>query len=156
MYIYIYMYMYMYMCIYIYIYIYNRHLGLINAPPLIFFFLQTTFVTIQLLSKWPNIDNILAKTLLIRREIPAAPSWGSSWGSSIFSQNETPPKVISCTYKVLIKGNTFWAPETRSTFGHPQDHPQDDSTLYFLCWIDKSFLVLVVLIYQFSAGPGLY
>ena len=88
--------------------IYNLHLGLINAPPLIcFVFLQTTFFTIHLLSKWPSIDKNMAKTLLIRREIPAAPSWGSSWGSSIFSQNETPQKVISCTHKVLIKSNTF-------------------------------------------------
>ena len=43
----------MYVCnvyIYIYIYVYNLHLGLINAPPLFVFFLQTTFFTINLLS----------------------------------------------------------------------------------------------------------
>ena len=51
--------------VYIYIYIYNRHLGLINAPPLFVFFLQTTFFTIHLLSKRPEIYTILAKTLLI-------------------------------------------------------------------------------------------
>ena len=57
-------------------------------------------------------------------------SWGSSWGSSIFSQSETPQKVISCIRKILIKRNIFWASETQSTFGPPQDHPQDDSKLY--------------------------
>ena len=55
---------------YVYIYIYNRHLGLISAP-LICVFLQTTFVTIHLLSKRPDIYTILAKTLFIWREIPA-------------------------------------------------------------------------------------
>ena len=37
-YIYIYIYIYIHICTYIYIYIYNRHLGLINAPPLILYF----------------------------------------------------------------------------------------------------------------------
>ena len=51
---------------------YNPHLGLINAPPpLIVVFLQTTFFTLHLLSTKTEIYNILAKTLLIRREIPA-------------------------------------------------------------------------------------
>ena len=40
---------------YIYIYIYNPHLGLINVPPLLFVPLKTTFVTIHLLSKRPDI-----------------------------------------------------------------------------------------------------
>ena len=48
------------MCMYLYIY--NRHLGLINAPPLIVVFLQTTSFTIDLLSKRPEIYNIMAKT----------------------------------------------------------------------------------------------
>ena len=64
-----------YVCIYIYIYIYtyiyNRHLGLINAPPLFLLFLQTTFFTIHILSKRPEVYKILAKTLFIRREMPA-------------------------------------------------------------------------------------
>ena len=42
----------------------NRHLGLITAP-LIFIFLRTTFFTIHLLSKRPEIYKIMAKTLLI-------------------------------------------------------------------------------------------
>ena len=90
---------------YVYIYIYNRHLGLINAPPLYLFFLQTTFFTIHLLSKGPDIHNILAKTLLIRREIPAV-HLGGHLGDHPFSLKTRPPqKVISCTYKVLIKCN---------------------------------------------------
>ena len=51
---------------------YNRHLGLINAPPLFICFLQTTSFTIDLLSKRPDIYTIMAKTLLII--LP--PSWG--------------------------------------------------------------------------------
>ena len=51
---------------------YNPHLGLINAPPLILFFLQTTCFTIILLSKRPDIYKIMAKTLLII----FPPSWG--------------------------------------------------------------------------------
>ena len=58
--------------IYIYMYVYNPHLGLINAPPPYFVFLQTTFFTIHLLSTRPEIYNIMAKTLLII----FPPSWG--------------------------------------------------------------------------------
>ena len=53
------------MYIYIYIYICNLHLGLINAPPPECVFLQTTFLTIHLLSQRPDIYKLLAKTLLI-------------------------------------------------------------------------------------------
>ena len=53
--------------------IYNPHLGLINAtPPLFCFFLQTTCVTINLLSKRSDIYTSMAKTLLII----FPPSWG--------------------------------------------------------------------------------
>ena len=62
LYVYVYMYVCMYIHIYIYIYIYNRHLGLINAPPLFLFFLQTTSFTIDLLSKRPAIYKIMAET----------------------------------------------------------------------------------------------
>ena len=51
---------------------YNPHLGLINAPPLICLFLQTTSLTIDLLSKRPDIYKIMAKTL----SIIFPPSWG--------------------------------------------------------------------------------
>ena len=51
--------------------IYNRHLGLINAP-LILFFLQTTSFTIDFLSTMSEIYNNMAKTLLII----FPPSWG--------------------------------------------------------------------------------
>ena len=57
--------------IYIYRYRYKPHLGLMNAP-LFVFFLQTTFVTINLLSKRPDIYTIMAKTL----SIVFPPSWG--------------------------------------------------------------------------------
>ena len=53
------------------VYTYNRHLGLINAPLIVFFF-QTTSFTIDILSKRPEIYNIMAKTLLII----FPPSWG--------------------------------------------------------------------------------
>ena len=73
--------------------IYNRHLGLINAPPpYLCFSSKRPFSLLFLLSKRPEIYKIMAKTLLIRREIPAAPSWGPSWGSSIFSQTRPPKK----------------------------------------------------------------
>ena len=66
------MYIYTYIYIYVHIRICNPHLGLINAsPPLIFVFLQTTFLTIHLLSKRPEIYKGMAKTLLI-----IFPSWG--------------------------------------------------------------------------------
>ena len=39
----------------LYIYMYNPHLGLINVPPLMLFSLKTTFFTIHLLSKRPDI-----------------------------------------------------------------------------------------------------
>ena len=44
-------YIYIYICIHMYRerYTYNPHLGLIKAPPLVLFFLQTTFSTIHLL-----------------------------------------------------------------------------------------------------------
>ena len=58
--------------IYIYIYIYNPLLGLINAPPLIYVFLQTTSFTIALLSNRQDIYKNMAKTLLII----FPPSWG--------------------------------------------------------------------------------
>ena len=78
-YIYIYMHMFVYIYIYIvyniYIYIYNRHLGLINAPPLCCLFLQTAFFTLHLLSKRPEMYKILAKTLLII----FPPSWGDTF-----------------------------------------------------------------------------
>ena len=55
--------------------------------------------------------------------------------------------MISCTYKILIKRNTCLAPETRSTFGHPQDHPQDDSKLYVVVvFINISWYLLFVFI----------
>ena len=52
----------------------NPHLGLINAapPPYLFVFFQTTFFTIHLLSKRPDICKMMAKTLLII----FPPSWG--------------------------------------------------------------------------------
>ena len=89
--IYIYIYIYTYKhYIYIYIYTYNRHLGLINAP-LFFCFLQTTFFTIHLLSKRPEVYTNMAKTLLIRREIPAV-HLGGHLGDHPFSLKTRPPK----------------------------------------------------------------
>ena len=78
------------MCIYIYIYIYNPHLGLINGPPPLFVFpskrpfsLFIYYQKGQTSTKfWPRLYEYVSAT----REIPA----GSSWGSSIFSQSETP------------------------------------------------------------------
>ena len=50
---------------------------------------------------------MLAKTLLIHSATRETPAGGSSWGASIFSQSETPQKVISCRHKVLIKSVIF-------------------------------------------------
>ena len=66
---------------YIYIYIYSRHLGLINAP-LFVVFLQTTFFTIYLLSKRPEIYKIMAKTL----SIIFPPSLGALMGGDPFAR----------------------------------------------------------------------
>ena len=97
------------MCIYIYIYVYihNRHLGLVNAPPLICYFppndLFHYYFTIK---KARHILNS-GQDLIDPAGDTSCSSWGSSWGSSIFSQNETPKKVISCRCQVLIKRNAF-------------------------------------------------
>ena len=100
---YIHLYVYIYVdvcvsvCVYlslslsIYIYIYNRHLGLINTPPLFVLFLQATFFTIHVLSKRPYIYTIMAKTLLIRREIPAV-HLGGHLGDHPFSLKARPPQ----------------------------------------------------------------
>ena len=91
-------------------YVCNPHLGLINGPPL-FCFSQKQLLSLLIYYQkgqtyykfWPRLYEYVSAT----REIPAVPSWGSSWGSSIFSQSETPQSGISCIRKVLIKRNTF-------------------------------------------------
>ena len=138
--------------LYIYIYMYNIHLGLIH-PPLWCCFPQATFFTIHVLSTKPEYILNSGQDCITLTGDTSCSSWGSSWGSSLFSQNETPQKVFSCTYTLLIKCNTFWAPETRSTFGHPQDHPQDDSKLYVCClFIDISWYLLFFAFINFR-GP---
>ena len=91
---------YLHTIIYIYIYIYNPHLGLINAPPLLFCCCPPNYLfhysfTINnsrnIPSSGQDFSNLTGDT--------SCSSWGSSWGSSIFSKSETPQKVISCTYK---------------------------------------------------------
>ena len=87
--------------------IYNLHLGLINAPPPDLFFPPNGLFHYSFTIK--KVRNILnsGQDFINLTGDTGWPSWGSSWGSSIFSQSETPPKVISCTYKVFIKRNTF-------------------------------------------------
>ena len=72
---------------------YNPHLGLINAaPPLFWFLLQTTFFTIHLLSKKArNLLNFGQDFINLTGDTSSS-SWGSSWGSSICPQSETPKK----------------------------------------------------------------
>ena len=53
------------MYVYIYIYIYNRHLGLINAPPLICLFSPNDIFHYSFIIKRPDIYKIMTKTLLI-------------------------------------------------------------------------------------------
>ena len=74
---------------------YNLHLGLINAhPPDFWLLLQTTFFTNHLLTKRSEIHKFLAKTLLIRREIPAVHlggHLGGHLGDHPFSLKARPP-----------------------------------------------------------------
>ena len=85
MYTYIYIYMY-----YVYIYIYNRHLGLINAPPLLFFppndichYSFTIKKAGDLLNSGQDFINLTGDT--------SCSSWGSSWDHP-FSLKARPPK----------------------------------------------------------------
>ena len=95
-------YIYIYIYIHTYIHTYSPHLGLINAPPLIccfppndlFHYEFTIKNARHLLKSGQDFINLTGDT--------SCSSWGSSWGSSIFSQSENPQEVISCTYKALI------------------------------------------------------
>ena len=92
---------------YIYIYIYNLHLGLIYAPPLLLFSSKRPFSRYSFtIKKARNILNSGQDFINLTGDTSCS-SGGSSWGSSIFSESETPKKVISCTYNLLIKRNTF-------------------------------------------------
>ena len=87
--------------------LYYRHLGLINAPPyFVIFPPNDLFHYLFTIKKARNIQRF-GQDLINPAGDTSCSSWGSSWGSSIVSQNETPKQVISCTYKVLIKRNTF-------------------------------------------------
>ena len=138
---------------------YNPHLGLINTPPLFVVFLQTTFFTIHLLSKRPEIYWILAKTLLIRFCDTGDTSWvilevilGVKKGIIHFLSKRDPPQKWSVVH-VNHKSNVRPFEPRRPGVGHPQDHPQDDSKLLFcVALINLSWYLCFVFI-NFR-GPG--
>ena len=75
---YVCMYVCMHACIYIYIYIYNPHLGLINAPPLIFVPPQNdlfhySFIIKRARNK-PNVGQILFTIHLLSKR-PGRGAW---------------------------------------------------------------------------------
>ena len=140
--------------IYIYIYIYNPHLGLIHAPPLICFCSSKQPFSLSIYYQKARHTQNHGQDLINPAGDTSCSSWGSSWGSSIFSQNETPQKVISCTYKELIKRNTFWAPETRGALlGTPKITPKmTPSCICCLCWLIFPGICCFTFIY--FRGPG--
>ena len=139
------------MYVYIYIYMYNRHLGLINAPLICVFPPNDLCHYSFTIKKVRNIQNY-GQDLINPSGDTSCSSWGSSWGSSIFSQNETPQQVISCTCKVSIKRSTFWAPETRALLDTPRSPPRWLQVVFaFVCLL--IFPGIVVFVFINFRGP---